>query len=62
MISVEILITKLRPEFQQSRGESEMNENEEREPYEKPELAKLDNIKELTAYDCNCAWSVPGGL
>ncbi len=39
-----------------------MNENEEREPYEKPQLAKMDNIKELTAYDCNCAWSVPGGL
>lgn len=62
MTSVAIRITKLHPEYQQSRGEKGMNENEEREPYEKPELAKLDNIKELTAYDCNCAWSIPGGL
>lgn len=36
-----------------------MNENEEREPYVKPELLKMDNIKELTAYDCGCNWSVP---
>jgi len=34
-----------------------MNMNEEREPYVKPELTKMDNIRELTAYDGGCACS-----
>lgn len=42
-----------------------MNENEEREPYVKPvkpELAKMDNIKDLTAYDGGCNISCTGGF
>lgn len=32
-----------------------MKENEEKEPYVTPELTKLDNLKEITTYSCQCS-------
>jgi len=32
------------------------NENEDKEPYLKPELTKLENLKEITTYDCQCSF------
>jgi hypothetical protein len=36
-----------------------MTEEETREPYEKPELTKLDNIKELSGETC---WTCQGSF
>ncbi len=38
-----------------------MKEKEVQDQYEKPELAKIDNIKDITFYDSTCNCSVPGG-